>query len=570
MLNPLVLSRGGYLKTFFLIFLTARVLSGCDSSPQNNDSIEVSIPTELRISRAVDIDNVYALVSINGLQSQRFDINDSTVVAVAGIKNNQVNTITVVWFETFLNRPLELARQTGQFNPSQETGPVNIDFAYDYSANDDNDDATNWDEREAGTCPILDESDCDRLAGELYDANLAMIKGSSARNTIHDNSLYKNIPSDELVMEDHFGPRSDYLGDQNFTVAGSFEFAFPHINGGQFGTNCEFSHFAYDDPLVYPNRPGAAHLHMFFGNTDVNAFSTYDSLINSGSGTCNGQELNRSGYWAPAMFDGNGNVRIPERVVVYYKGEGLARGSSQVYPPGAAIIPDRDINTIPTTQGGAAGSKYSFECTDQYSTPGGATGNTIPDCSGDSSDNRRIVLDMNVKFHQCWNGQDPSNPKNFYVPLTGDWYSSNCGTDVTLPNLEYFINYPVEPGENTSSWYLASDVNPETYERTVARGSTTHADWWGGWHKETNQLWIDNCVNYKTDVDSGCGSGYLSDGGPDSGNPKAGPALKLRPQYTGPSKVRAQLLFNELCETSRTYTKEQDAAYCNPIMHQNP
>jgi len=106
-----------------------------------------------------------------------------------------------------------------------------------------------------------------------------------------------------------------------------------------------------------------------------------------------------------------------------------------------------------------------------------------------------------------------------------------------------------------------------TFNRSVAGGSTIHGDWWGGWHKETNQRWIDNCVNYKTSAPSGCGFGYLSNGGPDNKNPYPGPALQYRPQYTGPSKVPAQQLFNELCETSRTYNKEQDAAYCNPVMN---
>jgi len=370
-------------------------------------------------------------------------------------------------------------------------------------------------------------------------------------------------------MQNHLGPRSEYLNN----AGGNPEPAFPVVNGGQNRTGCEFSHFAYDDPLVHPNMPGAAHLHMFFGNTDVNAYSTYNTLVNSGSSTCNGQELNRTGYWAPALFDGNGNVRIPERIVVYYKGEGLARGASQVYPEGAAMIANENINAISYNQGGAQG-KFSFVCSDQYSGASSPASNTMPACDGDLflneygvTDNPHVVLEVNVKFPQCWNRQDPSNPKNFSIPKVGGWYYSSCGNDVTLPNLEYFINYRVELGENTANWYLASDVNPTTFNRTVAGGSTIHGDWWGGWHKETNQRWIDNCVNYKTNVKSGCGFGYLSDGGPDNKNPYPGPALKYRPQYTGPSKVPAEQLFNELCETSRSYNKEEDAAYCNPMMN---
>lgn len=182
-----------------------------------------------------------------------------------------------------------------------------------------------------------------------YQENLDLLLASTTRNTNHDASPYLEVPSAELVPEDLYGPRSDYLGE----VGGNAEPAFPTEEGGQFRTACEFSHFSYDDPLVFPGQPGAAHLHMFFGNTHVNAHSTYDTLLNSGSGTCNGLELNRTGYWVPAMFDGEGNVRVPERVVIYYKGEGFSRGESVIYPPEAAFLASENINLVSAADGGA-------------------------------------------------------------------------------------------------------------------------------------------------------------------------------------------------------------------------
>ena len=141
------------------------------------------------------------------------------------------------------------------------------------------------------------------------------------------------------------------------------------VEGGQFRIACEFSHFGYDDPLVFPGQPGASHLHTFFGNTDTNAFSTPASILNTGGATCNGQELNRTAYWVPALFDTAGNARIPERIVVYYKGEGLANGKAEPYPPGAAMIAKVDLNTVDNGRGGAMG-KFSFVCADNYSSNG--------------------------------------------------------------------------------------------------------------------------------------------------------------------------------------------------------
>ncbi len=398
-----------------------------------------------------------------------------------------------------------------------------------------------------------------------YTENLALIRQSSIRNTNHDTSPWINTPSDQLNPLDHYGPRSDYLN----LPGGNPEQSFPTTSGGQFRAGCEFSHFAYDDPLVFPNQPGASHLHMFFGNTNANAFSTYDTILNSGSSTCNGQELNRTAYWAPAMIDGAGNVRIPERIVVYYKGEGLANGRAEPYPEGSAIIPTRIINTQPNGAGGASGGKYGFYCTDQYSGRNRISSNTIPACDGSeffdrygARDNPHVVLEMNVKFPQCLKtGSDPSDWTNWSTPTSGSWYFSKCDAGTTHTNLEYFINYKVDVGENTRDWYLASDIDPATGEMKGPAGATLHADWWGGWHRQTMQTWINNCVNYRTGTKSGCGFGYLSDGGPDNNNPYPGPALKQRPQYTGPTKVPLSTVFRELCATPET---APNPLYCNP------
>ncbi len=403
-----------------------------------------------------------------------------------------------------------------------------------------------------------------------YDDNLAMIHASSVRNRNHDTSAFADTAMDDLVIEDHLGPRSDYLGQPG----GSSEHAFPTIEGGQFRTSCEFSHFGYDDPIVSPNQPGAAHLHMFWGNTDTNAYSTYDTLLNSGSGTCQGQELNRTGYWAPAMFDASGDVRIPERIIVYYKGYGLAKGRSEVYPPGAAMVTDNQVHTTSWNEGGTAGpstGEASFMCSNQWRGDRTDQSETIPNCDGDKyfieygvTDDPHRTIEMHVKFPNCWNREDPADPGNWGLARVGGWFYSECEERATTPNIEYIIVYPLEVGETTEGWYLSSDVDSETGEIKADRGTSVHADWWGGWHPEVNQMWIDNCVNFSNDEPSGCGMGYLTNNGPDGKNPLPGPALKFRPQYDGPIKVDSATLFAELCRSGRSITTASDRAYCAP------
>src|SRR5437773_1769395 len=57
--------------------------------------------------------------------------------------------------------------------------------------------------------------------------------------------------------------------------------AFKQGDMPDFVVSCPFSHRLPDDPIVYPGQPGASHLHDFFGNTSVDAASTYSQLRRS-------------------------------------------------------------------------------------------------------------------------------------------------------------------------------------------------------------------------------------------------------------------------------------------------
>ncbi len=399
-----------------------------------------------------------------------------------------------------------------------------------------------------------------------YKENLELIKSASVRNRNHDDSPFINTPLLDLPLDPAtsplFGSRQEYVDNNQTGVA--------FKNSGSFRTTCGFSHFAYDDPLVYPGQPGASHLHMYFGNTDVNAYSTYDTLKDSGSSTCNGQELNRTGYWVPALFDAQGNVRIPESVLIYYKGENLGYGNSIVYPPGSAMIAkgDKQGNNVSADKGGTLGigrsGEVNFLCSDARNEVFNPASNTIPDCAQSPLNHQFRRLRMQVKFPVCWNREDPSNPDNWFLPRKFDWYWGDCEERANTPHLQYIIYYRLKLDESTAGWYLASDVDPMTKKVSANPGASNHGDWWGGWHPDINQQWIDNCVNYKSSEPHGCGNGYLSNHGPDVNNPYPGPALKLRPQYDGPDRVAAETLHRELCPQGGELASATAAAYCTP------
>lgn len=442
-------------------------------------------------------------------------------------------------------------------------------------------------------------------AVDTYEDNLAIIWAHTGRNTNHDDSPYRDTPQEDLDISDQSPlittDRADYL------AAGQIgpdylhlEHAFPVDTGGQFRIACEFSHFAYDDPIINPAQPGAAHLHMFFGNTDINAFSTYESMRDSGSSTCNGGELNRTGYWAPAMIDpdpdapGGAWVRVPERVVVYYKGELLANGSNpeaksggaQPYRAGMAnVTPRPGVAVVPLTQGGLGGSGLAeWKCSNNFSGPGDPeTVGEIPDCSGDrwaEADWQWTVLEMEIRFENCFNTAKADDDwMAWEMRGAQGWLVGNCtgelGSDTwddsyqVFPHLEYFVNYRVDPGENTNDWFLSSDVDPDGFEIQGPRGASLHADWWGAWHPDINEEWLDNCVNVGwnpgSGIGSGCGFGYLSDGGPDYAAPLPGRALSRRPEWNGNHKIPLATLFGELCEPhdpDHSYGTPESGSYC--------
>ena len=87
----------------------------------------------------------------------------------------------------------------------------------------------------------------------------------------------------------------------------------PSDGTGAFRVVCDYTHMAFDDPIVYPGQPGASHLHTFFGNTRTSAASTSSSVANTGNSSCHGGIANRSSYWVPTLLDAQKKPILPIR-----------------------------------------------------------------------------------------------------------------------------------------------------------------------------------------------------------------------------------------------------------------
>lgn len=288
---------------------------------------------------------------------------------------------------------------------------------------------------------------------------------------------------------------------------------FKEVGGeaGAFRTKCDYSHMSNDDPIVYPGQSGAAHLHVFFGNTGTNSATTPTNLLNSGNSTCSGGTLNRSAYWVPAMIDTS--IGRPVRpsdprgqfmgdLEVYYKNgyQGIGYGDIQTFPKGFEMI----AGNLPGATSATPNSHVNYYCEDADQSQQSKRGTSIPVC------NKGQILTMFIEFPQCWDGKNTTVPgaRSHMAYGTARGSSRPFATDgcpsthpIGLPVVEMFVRYYVST-TNTANWRLSSD----NYTNGPG-GYSGHADYMFAWDETVFPRVKKNCYNAQKDCLFGMGDG---------------------------------------------------------------
>jgi hypothetical protein len=226
---------------------------------------------------------------------------------------------------------------------------------------------------------------------------------------------------------------------------------------------CDWSHSAPDDPIVYPARAGAAHLHEFFGNRSTNAFSTYSSML--GKATTCPFPGDTAGYWAPAMYDSTGK-RIPaRRMTVYYRDRPQESLPVTPFPPDFRMI-----------AGAPTAGVWGFNCTGTGLTP-----TSLIDCSGQSAGHTYVR--GTVIFPNCGRRDasgdivtdSPDHRSHVAYPASA---RSGCPAShpVKLPHLKVNVRWDVTNCIKAGC-YLASDHGAPC----TKNGCSLHADFWNTW-----------------------------------------------------------------------------------------
>jgi Domain of unknown function (DUF1996) len=260
---------------------------------------------------------------------------------------------------------------------------------------------------------------------------------------------------------------------------------------GNFRVSCHYSHMNYDDAIIYPGQPGAAHLHTYFGNLAVDAFSTGNSLLAAGNSTCDGGTANRSAYWIPSMIDGNGSPIIAYTNMIYYKSgyQGVAPGQIVTSLPVGLKMLAGDMKATAPQKDNINWSCVATQGTDAHQA-------FIPSCPAGSE-----IIGV-VQFPQCWDGVNLDSADHRSHVAYGTW-GKGCPAShpVALPSISYNIHYKVLAG-GTEGWRLSSDM----YAGGPG-GYSMHADIITAWDPAVSKVWLANCVNQNAD----CNVGQMTD-----------------------------------------------------------
>ena len=229
---------------------------------------------------------------------------------------------------------------------------------------------------------------------------------------------------------------------------------------------CDASHRAPDDPIVFPGQPGAAHMHEFFGNTSTKARSTYRSM--RGKPTTCDFPGDTAAYWAPSMYDSDGQLIPARRMSVYYRDRPQE---------------SRDVTPFPRNFRMIAGSPqpdvWGFNC------DGTALSRTaLIDCSGESAGHTYVRA--TVIFPNCGKldgdgkiVKDSADHRRHVVyPISA---SAGCPAShpIQLPHVKFNVRYDVSDCI-AAGCRLSSDMGAPC----ARNGCSLHADFWNTWNQK--------------------------------------------------------------------------------------
>jgi hypothetical protein len=259
----------------------------------------------------------------------------------------------------------------------------------------------------------------------------------------------------------------------------------PPNKGGfhEFQANCTVSRTnLQDDPIVFPNLPGASHFHTFMGNTTTNAASTIESL-SRGRTTCKAKG-DLSAYWMPTLLNGDTPVNPEGLQTIYYKTGVGDYTSVRPFPKGLRFVVGNAKNL--DADKFLAATEEGFECGDSY------RNKNIPAACPTE---RSVKLNIRYQAPSCWDGihlDSPDHQSHMAYPIdAGHPVGMVCPKDhpVAVPKLEFKMAWPVNG--DLSKVHFSSGAGP-----------TFHYDFVNDWDDRTLAAMVAGCINAARQCDA--------------------------------------------------------------------
>jgi Domain of unknown function (DUF1996)/Beta-propeller repeat len=240
---------------------------------------------------------------------------------------------------------------------------------------------------------------------------------------------------------------------------------------GQFVLRCTYSHTLADDPIVFPDQPGASHLHDFFGNKTVDAFSTVTSLL-KGDTTCR-VPSDTAGYWAPTPYLSGKQLRPPV-MRIYYFGD---LRSVETIPPGLQMIGGNKLATSP-----AENPHVGWSC-GQIRSQRTPVMDHPYDCRPWQAFGFVDGVIAIIEMPSCWDGIGLL-PEDVAYPVAPR--ECPAGFPHVLPRLSERLHLGI-----------MNPLNPDgSLALTLSSGPfyTLHADFWNTWQQERLDQLVEECL----------------------------------------------------------------------------
>jgi uncharacterized protein DUF1996/carbohydrate binding protein with CBM6 domain len=245
------------------------------------------------------------------------------------------------------------------------------------------------------------------------------------------------------------------------------------VRVAEFNASCTVSHAKTDDPIVFPNLPGASHMHSFLGNDSTNAASTTDTLLKNAGSSC-APGADHSAYWIPSLYE-NGKAVEPHGVTVYY-GSRLADTTRTVpFPQGFRMIVGDAKRQIDTP----AGAPGQFWCAGAGGEIGRSADGNWPVCA------KTAELTFQLTFPDCWDGvhlDSPDHKSHVGYPDSKGVCSGKF--PVAIPSLSFVIGYPTS---GTTAGFKLSSGN----------ASSMHGDAFFAWENDALGHRVKDCIVQK-------------------------------------------------------------------------